>query len=257
MASLKNRKDQLLFQLKRWSAWLPDQPEKPVSSAWPNGHNLTASSETPDLGFLPQIQRRRLTPLARAAIAVAWDCCPSGHQIPTIFCSTHGETSVCFNLLEQIAARQDVSPTQFTLSVHSGIAAMFSILTNNHAPYVVIATNPENLTNALLEAYSFITETSEVLVVFYDQAIPEIYHPTTPTPSRLSALALYLDKPDPRASDTLSIHPSSHHLNKNDDVNAKLLENLIESICNGDLVIHTGRFCWKLDSHLHNNSLTC
>ena len=194
----------LTFAIKRWSAWLPDQSILSYKQGWPNGRNLANRSSTPDLSFLPLIQRRRLTPLARAAIVVAWDCWQSGDQLPTIFCSTHGETSHCFDILSVMADNQDVSPTKFTLSVHSGIAAMFSILTNNHAAYIAMAPSADIHSNALLEAYGLICEhNNEVLVVFYDQPIPKIYRPTTASPSIISALALRLKKPGQHAGECL------------------------------------------------------
>ncbi len=235
------------FALKRWSAWFPDNTEKSVSESWQNGRNLALKQLTPDISFLPQLQRRRLTPLARAAIAVAWDCWNSNDQRPTIFCSTHGETSHCFNILEILADSQDVSPTQFTLSVHSGIAAMFSIFTANNAPYIAMASGNENLSYAMLEAHGLlIEEYREILVVFYDQAIPEVYHSTTPTPSRLTALALLLGRAG--SSDDNNILSISHSSNLSINDNGRSLENLIAQICSGNAFIETGSFCWTIDT---------
>jgi hypothetical protein len=233
----------LTFAVKRWSAWLPNQPIDDSRQTWSNGRNLALESTTPDLSFLPLMQRRRLTPLARAAVAVAWDCWQPGNQIPTIFCSTHGETTSCFNILSVLADNQDVSPTQFTLSVHSGVAAVFSILTKNQAAYIAMAPGEDNHTNALLEAYGLICEqNSEVLVVFYDQPIPEIYQPSTISPSTLSALAFRLTKPDHQPSECLlNIAPSQININHDD---GKSLEKIIGAICNGQTVIETRQWCW-------------
>jgi hypothetical protein len=244
MGVINQTTTELTFAIKRWSAWLPDQPIDDSTQAWPNGHNLALELSTPDLSFLPLMQRRRLTPLAKSAVAVAWDCWQVGDQIPTIFCSTHGETTNCFNILSVLADNQDVSPTQFTLSVHSGIAAVFSILTNNQAAYTAMAPGADIHTNALLEAYGLICEqNSEVLVVFYDQSIPEIYLPTTPSPSTLSALAFRLKKSDQQPGECLlNIAPSQINQNHND---GKSLETIISAICNGQAMIETAQWCWK------------
>ncbi len=244
MEHINHTATELTFTIKRWSAWLPDQSVLSYKQGWPNGRNLATSSSTPNLGFLPLIQRRRLTPLARAAIAVAWDCWQPGDQLPTIFCSTHGETSHCFDILSVMADNQEVSPTQFTLSVHSGIAAMFSILTDNHAAYIVMAPGADIHSNALLEAYGLICEhNSEVLIVFYDQPIPEIYRPKTPSPSMVSALALRLTKPDQLSDDSLfTIVPSQIKQNHND---GKSLERIITAICKGQATIETEHWYWK------------
>jgi hypothetical protein len=235
---------ELTFAIKRWSAWLPDQPIDNSKLAWPNGRNLALELTTPDLSFLPLMQRRRLTPLARAAVAVAWDCWQSGDQIPTIFCSTHGETTSCFNILSVLADNQDVSPTQFTLSVHSGVAAVFSILTNNQAATIAMAPSTNNHTNALLEAYALICDQStDILVVFYDQPIPEIFRATTNSPSTLSAFAMRLGKPKSQSGEhLLNVIPAQ---NKQTHDNGKSLETIINAICNGQTQIEDGQWRWK------------
>ncbi|MEE9412030.1 MAG: beta-ketoacyl synthase chain length factor [Methylococcales bacterium] len=232
------------FAIKRWSAWLPEQSIDDSKQAWSNARNLALESTTPDLSFLPLMQRRRLTPLARAAVAVAWNCWQPGDQIPTIFCSTHGETTRCFNILSVLADNQDVSPTQFTLSVHSGVAAVFSILTENQTAYIAMAPSEDNHTNALLEAYGLICEqNSEILVVFYDQPIPDIYRSTTASPSIISVLALRLKKPDQQPGECLlNIAPSQNNKKQND---AKSLEKIISAICNGETTIETEQWRWE------------
>ncbi len=235
---------ELSFAIKRWSAWLPNQSVVTNNGAWPNGRNLALEMTTPDLSFLPLMQRRRLTPLARAAVAVAWDCWQPGAQIPTIFCSTHGETTSCFNILSVLANNQDVSPTQFTLSVHSGVAAVFSILTNNQAATIAMAPSTNNHTNALLEAYALICDQStDILVVFYDQPIPEIFRATTNSPSTLSALAMRLGKPKCQSGEhLLNVIPSQIKQTHDD---GKSLETIINGICNGQTQIEDGQWRWK------------
>jgi len=240
-----SKHNSLKFTLKRWSAWLPGQSEL-ESQGWPAGRNLASTSTSPDLSFLPQLQRRRLTPLARAAIAVAWDCWQNGDQLPTIFSSTHGETGHCFNILTTLADHLDVSPTQFTFSVHSGIAAMFSILTGNKAPYIAMAPGNDNHSNALLEAYTLMmSQAGDVLVVFYDQPVPKVYRAKTPSPTKLTALALRLG---------LAESASNHHQlwltktphTQQPKTDGHSLENMISKICVGETVINTDQYCWTV-----------
>lgn len=248
MGNLNTEETILEFSLKRWSAWLPGQSEL-NSQNWPVGRNLALETTSPDLGFLPHLQRRRLTPLARAAIAVAWDCWRTGEQIPTIFSSTHGETDHCFNILGALAENQDVSPTQFTFSVHSGIAAMFSILTHNKAPYIAMAPGKDYHSHALLEAYTMmVSQGSDVLVVFYDQPVPEVYRPTTASPTTLTALALRLTRSDFGSKHhCLSLTKTSSDEGEND---GKSLEKLARKICRGDSIIVDGQYRWNLYAKL-------
>jgi hypothetical protein len=190
------------------------------------------------------MQRRRLTPLARAAVAVAWDCWKSGDQIPTIFCSVHGETTHCFNILSVLADHQDVSPTQFALSVHSGVSAVFSILTENKATTIAIAPGANDYGCALLGAYGLIcAQDSEVLVVFYDQPIPAIYRATTESPSTVSALAMRLGKPQLQCGEQLLNVTSLSTKKMCGD--GESLETMIRAICDGKIQVEAGQWCWQ------------
>ncbi|MCH9698974.1 MAG: beta-ketoacyl synthase chain length factor [Gammaproteobacteria bacterium] len=247
---------ELRFALKRWSAWYPDlqyfnSQQAQQLSGWPNGRNLASLTDSahpsPNLDFLPIMQRRRLTHLARAALAVAFDCWDTHEQTPIVFCSTHGETSHCFAILEQLADNRDVSPTQFALSVHSGIASMFSIYTGNHAPCQVLAVGDENHSTALYEAMTLLdNEYPQILIVLYDQPIPETYQSTTVSPSIISALALKLGKAD--SNMTLPILTINHGDQSEAIYNGKSLQRLIQNICSGHYDFTSGQHYWRLRS---------
>lgn len=59
--------------------------------------------EQPDVGFLPALQRRRLSRLARMAFYVAWPLADAAGPLPLVFASRHGETPRTLAILSDLA----------------------------------------------------------------------------------------------------------------------------------------------------------
>ena len=105
----------------------------------------------PDVSFIPPLERRRLTGVERAALAVAWQVRPEG-EVPVVFASRWGEIGVTVKLMTQFHADREMSPAGFSASVHNAAPGAFSLLTHNHAPYTAIAARERSLEAGLLEA---------------------------------------------------------------------------------------------------------
>ncbi|WP_022947453.1 beta-ketoacyl synthase chain length factor [Methylohalobius crimeensis] len=188
------------FQVKCWRAWLPPElrPD-PVASKV----GALLPGDAPDVSFLPLMQRRRLSPMARAAVAAAWPCLAKEVEIPVICCSLHGETRHCFGILSALAEADEVSPSQFALSVHSAVGGLLTQLIGSQAPCLVIAPGSEGYAAALLDAAGFLlfqeggggegmSASQEVLVLWHEQPLPAVYHPYAPDPPGVMALAVRL-----------------------------------------------------------------
>ena len=182
---------ELNFTLEKWCLWQIDQP--PVDP-WPGGEILPYHEGLADAGFLPLMQRRRLTPLARAALAVAWHCREEHEQLPAVFCSDHGESQAYFAMLNHLAGAEQLSPSQFSLSVHNAIAGLYSLYSASKAPYVALAGGQESLFAAFLEVAGMLAENpaTAVLVVWYEQPLPQVYGAYAPSPKAPLALAMRL-----------------------------------------------------------------
>ena len=109
------------------------------------------TSAKPDVSFIPPLERRRLTGVERAALAVAWQVRPEG-EVPVVFASRWGEIGVTVKLMTQFHADREMSPAGFSASVHNAAPGAFSLLTRNHAPYTAIAARERSLEAGLLEA---------------------------------------------------------------------------------------------------------
>ena len=150
----------------------------------------------PDVSFIPLMQRRRLSPMARAAVAAAWPCMGGQRPLPLICCSLHGETYHCFAILTDISKGEEVSPSRFALSVHGAVGGLLSQFSANHSPCVALAPGGEGYPAALLEAAGFLSRDSgsfnEVLVIWYEQPLPELYRGYDHDPPSVMGLAVRL-----------------------------------------------------------------
>lgn len=98
-------------------------------------------------------------------------------------------------LLQDLQANGELSPTAFSLSVHNAIAGLFSMIYVNQLETSVIAPGRDGLASGFVEALGLLQEGHPaVLLVFYDEPVPAFF-PTAPYQTRLDqpcALALKL-----------------------------------------------------------------
>ena len=151
----------------------------------------------PDVSFIPPLERRRLTGVERAALAVAWQVRPEG-EVPVVFASRWGEIGVTVKLMTQFHADREMSPAGFSASVHNAAPGAFSLLTHNHAPYTAIAARERSLEAGLLEA---LTQGAGVVFVFAEEATPAFYAPAFGPLQPACALAVRLEPGGPCRAD--------------------------------------------------------
>lgn len=190
----ENLETGLSFTLKYWCFW--QDKELPAHDSWPNGEVLPFNGGAADVSFLPMMQRRRLSSLARGACAVAWQCQQRHGDMPTVFYSRHGESQYYFEILENLATQQGVSPSRFSLCVHNAIAGLSSLHSGSFLPYVALAGGTEDLFAAFLEAAGMLMDVSQVLLVCYEQPLPDAYQAYVSSSDQTWALAMVLTKAD-------------------------------------------------------------
>ena len=142
----------------------------------------------PDVSFIPPLERRRLTGVERAALAVAWQVRSEG-EVPVVFASRWGEIGVTVKLMTQFHADREMSPAGFSASVHNAAPGAFSLLTHNHAPYTAIAARERSLEAGLLEALT----QGAVVFVFAEEATPAFYAPAFGPLQPACALAVRIE----------------------------------------------------------------
>lgn len=149
----------------------------------------TPENPRPDVSFVPPLERRRLTVLERAALAVAHAVDPSG-TLPVVFASRWGEVGDTLKLMRQFREEGEMSPAGFSASVHNAAPGAWSVLTRNHRPYTAVAARRATLAAGFLEACA---SGGPVLYVYAEEATPEFYRPAFGAAQEACACAVVVD----------------------------------------------------------------
>jgi hypothetical protein len=140
--------------LRRWSAWAPGRESAAAWHSWCAEPAPLAAEGEPEARFLPALLRRRCGPLARIMLQAAFDCCAPGEvaSVRTVFASRHGNINQSIELLENLAAREPLSPARFSHSVHNAQGGLFSIAAANREPSSSLAAMEDTFGCGFLEA---------------------------------------------------------------------------------------------------------
>ncbi|OLF56173.1 beta-ketoacyl synthase chain length factor [Pseudomonas chlororaphis] len=165
------------FNIAQWRAWAPGLESVDDWQAWSRQPVVLESSDAaPDVSFLPAMQRRRLSRLARMAFSVGWPLAEGLEQLPLVFISRHGETPRTLDILSDLAAEQPLSPTQFSLSVHNAVIGLWSIMRGETSEMTALAAARDGLEHGLLEAAALLAEGAPaVLLVIAEEQPPAAY----------------------------------------------------------------------------------
>lgn len=179
------------FDIIGWQAWAPGLGTEEQWREWFRQPFMPEGQAQPDLSFLPAMQRRRLSPLARMAFHVAWPLAEAFGKQPVVFCSRHGETPRNLGLLTELGKGEDLSPTHFSLSVHNAIIGLWSIFREDTSEMTALAANGNGLELAVMEAVLMLQAgAASVLVVLAEDEQPQLYRPWISDVPFAHALAL-------------------------------------------------------------------
>lgn len=186
------------FTVLDWSIVTPDCNNKSAWMTWANDpdvdqQNLPISSPR-DPSPLPSTLRRRL----RSAGLLAAEAILGMQKISTetryIFASRHGEFRRNLSLIQNLVRDEELSPADFSLSVHNAIAGLISIANANHAGHTALAAGSDSFCAGLLEACLAMqaTPNADVVMIFYDEPLPEPYSKFHDPRESSIAIALHL-----------------------------------------------------------------
>ena len=194
----------LTLSIENWAAWISPASARNLPGIGPAALDEHIPDSTgrirslePEIGFLSANQRRRLTPLSRLIVDTYHRA--NGHpsdglQIPSILCSTYGEHVRNTDLILDISTNSEISPTAFSLSVHNAVAGLISIFYGNEAPCLAMATNKSGVSMALVQAYSMLSENSQVSLAIYDGPVHESYRDAVTDSDETAAITLILSR---------------------------------------------------------------
>lgn len=187
------------FRVCRWAAWAPGLETKEAWADWLAQPDwpLSASDAVAPLAEVPAMTRRRIDPLGRAALQVAWWVQGAEPTGPVVFASRWGEIARSVGLLRQLSQGEPLSPTAFSLSVHNASSAVYSIARGDTANYTAISAGPASAAAGVCEALGLLAEgAAQVLVVSVESALPEPYQGFDANPGPLRAWAVLLEAAD-------------------------------------------------------------
>ena len=158
---------------------------------WPQPGDAAVRSPVPNL------LRRRLTPIGQAALRAAW-ALPRLEDARFIFASRHGEFDRSLTMLQHLAAGENPSPADFSLGVHNALAGLLSIAARNQAGHTALAAGVDSFGFGLMEAAAGLIERPDQpsILVYFDPELPAGYPDPTPVrPDPALALAVLVVPP--------------------------------------------------------------
>ncbi|KAA5924402.1 beta-ketoacyl synthase chain length factor [Achromobacter xylosoxidans] len=169
----------LTFSIAQWQGWTSGMQDASSWSYWAEHPYCPVGEPSPPrLEFLPPMQRRRLSPMARAVFECAWPVAEGQPPMPLVYASRHGETTRNFGLLQSLAAGEPLSPTAFGLSVHNAVGGQWSIIRRETTESIALSAEDDGLEHAFLEAGLLLADGHDnVLVVLAEEQPPAPYSP--------------------------------------------------------------------------------
>jgi Beta-ketoacyl synthase, N-terminal domain len=179
----------VFFSVRDWAAWAPPMP--PIDAP------------------IPSLLRRRISPLGQHALRAVWSLAESS-SCRVIGSSRHGEFGRTLSILDDLSDRAEISPADFTLSVHHALIGLLSIARDNRQGHTAIAAGDESFCCGLTEALGCLAETPDepVILLHYDEPLPEPFLGFDTPGAAPEVLALVLAAEGPGIRLELAIDPS-------------------------------------------------
>jgi hypothetical protein len=165
------------FHIEDWAAYAPGLHDQAAWKTWSENGSIPVGDDVPALAEMPAMQRRRLERVGRIALQVAYWCqTAETADIPLVFASRHGDIQRTYEMLEVLARKEALSPTNFGLSIHNAIVAQYTIARQLKQNYLAVAAGKSTAEAAVIEAVSLLNDgAEEVMIVMYDGSLPEAY----------------------------------------------------------------------------------
>lgn len=167
------------------NVWLQGLDDASTLTLWANGNlNLPKEFIPPKPQYYPKGQLRRLSPFSKVVLHCLDIPQVLTQNLPLVFASQHGDLAKTVTLIKDAALGEDLSPTQFALSVHNATTGLFSIATNNTAPTTTISAGNNTFIEGLVEAsmqcqqgpqQDSLQENTPVIYTYCDFNVPEEY----------------------------------------------------------------------------------
>ena len=176
------------FSIAKHAQWAPGLDSTQAWQTWLQQAKIIQETdgEPPAVKSMPAMLRRRARLLGRMALEVAYACLDDLNdgnaddaptEIPTIFCSRHGEVGHTLELIQTQLDEGTVSPIGFSSAVHNATAGLFSIARKDRSNHIALAAGTSSVEHAVIEACGLLNDGAKaVLLVNCEQALPPLFH---------------------------------------------------------------------------------
>ena len=169
--------------LKNINVWLQGIDNAEQLSLWAE-NKLTLPEEftAPKPSYYPKAQLRRLSPFSKVALHCLDMPQALEQNLPLVFASQHGDLAKTVKLIKDAALGEDLSPTQFALSVHNATTGLFGIASKNTAETTTISAGANSFLEGLIEASMQCQQSKSAVIYCYcDFDAVSYTHLTLPT----------------------------------------------------------------------------
>lgn len=169
------RNSVISFSISRHAAWAPGIESAGAWGEWAKAPFTIVNSTEPRVAAMPPMLRRRAGLFGKMALEVAYECLGDHADVPTVFCSRHGETGRAVDLIGEMARGEPLSPTAFGMAVHNANSGLFSIARKDRAHSIALAAGPATLEHGVIEACGLLADGApRVLLVMADVPLPGV-----------------------------------------------------------------------------------
>lgn len=153
---------------------LPGLSSEEALSAWAqSGHPIDARAQILFDKKLPMMVARRLDKGTRLALEVSLSLLGDRKVDALVFSSRYGELPKSEKLLSIIQQDGEVSPTDFSMSVHNAAAGTLTIREKLCIPSASISSGADSFHSGLIEAYGQLYSGAEsVLLIDFENPMP-------------------------------------------------------------------------------------
>lgn len=178
------------FGIESWAAWSPSLRSSNDWLCWAANPSTLVGSEKPKVDGMQPMNRRRLKQLGGMALETAYNLPQT--VAPIIFCSQRGESTRCYELLQELTETGKLSPQSFSLAVHNSIPSLYTIDRKLNSNVIAISSNA-GIFSALAEAIGLFADGEKrVRIIVAEEPIPDIYRSYCEFPDEAFAYAIDL-----------------------------------------------------------------
>ncbi|MDR1661387.1 MAG: beta-ketoacyl synthase chain length factor [Azoarcus sp.] len=159
------------MNLCNWMAWAPGLETPEAWRQWALSGDAAPPSAAeivlPPLKEIPPLLRRRAHAMGRAALHVLSRPELPYRGQPIVLCSRFGEIQRSFELQHELARENQVSPQQFSMSVHNATGGLFMMAQKANAPLTALSAGEEGALAGLQEALAVLADGADSLWLLY------------------------------------------------------------------------------------------